>query len=93
MDAATPPPQPEETVQDMVARWVNIIDSNSRIINTQAIFQPIVDALERQSGKPPAPTADTIQAAYATAAKTAAAVQAQVFRAILQGHSPHALAA
>ncbi len=76
---------PAGTVNELVAEWVKKIEAPNGYPAT--IFEPIVEAVQRKTGKQPAqPDTSRMQAAFDAAAQAAAAVQKTVFNTVLSGN-------
>lgn len=76
---------PAGTVNELVAEWVKKIEAPNGYPAT--IFEPIVEAVQRKTGKQPAqPDTSRMQAAFDAAAQAAAAVQKTVFNSVLSGN-------
>ena len=76
---------PAGTVNELVAEWVKKIEAPNGYPAT--IFEPIVEAVQRKTGKQPAqPDTSRMQAAFDAAAQAAAGVQKAVFNAVLAGN-------
>ncbi len=76
---------PAGTVNELVAEWVKKIEAPNGYPAT--IFEPIVEAVQRKTGKQPAqPDTSRMQAAFDAAAQAAAAVQKTVFNTVMSGN-------
>lgn len=76
---------PAGTVNELVAEWVKKIEAPNGYPAT--LFEPIVEAVQRKTGKQPAqPDPSRMQAAFDAAAQAAAAVQKTVFNSVLAGN-------
>lgn len=76
---------PAGTVNELVAEWVKKIEAPNGY--PAEVFEPIVEAVQRKTGKHHAqPGTGRMQAAFDAAAQAAAAVQKTVFNSVLAGN-------